>query len=181
MKLIRTMAAGALLAAGLPMAATAQVTANVQVQVQVVGNCTLSALNDADFGSRGPVASSSYTATGSVTLTCNRGAAPLVAVGDGIHVTGGVGGQRRMSDGGGTPVYVNYNIKRPTISGTNYTVCPTFGGGSAFGVAGNRLDASAAFTATGGARTVSLCFETTLDENTPQATYTDTVQVSVTF
>jgi spore coat protein U-like protein len=178
MKLIRTMAAGALLAAGLPMAAMAQVTANVQVQVQVVGNCTLSAPANANFGPQGPVASSNYTATGSVTLTCNRGAAPLVAVGDGLHLTGA---QRRMSSGGGTPLYVNYNIKQPTISGTDYTVCPGFGSGSAFGLSGDRLDASAAFTTTGGGRTVNLCFETTLDQNTPQATYTDTVQVSVTF
>jgi spore coat protein U-like protein len=177
MKLIRTMAAGALLAAGLPMAAMAQVTANVQVQVQVVGNCTLSAPANANFGPQGPVASSNYTATGSVTLTCNRGAAPLVAVDNGGHFSG----TRRMSDGGGTPVYVNYNIKQPTISGTNFTVCPAFGGGSAFGGVGNELDASAAFTATGGGRTVTLCFETTLDQNTPQATYTDTVQVSVAF
>jgi spore coat protein U-like protein len=175
-KAIRFCLAGALLAVGLPLTALAQ--QNVNVQVQVVGNCSLSAPANANFGSQGPLASTNYTTFGAVTLTCNRGAVPLVAVDNGLHVSGA---QRRMSDGGGTPVYVNYNVKQPTISGTDYTVCPAFGGGSAFGTGADRLNGSAAFAASGGPRTVRLCFETTLDENTPVATYTDTVQVSVTF
>jgi spore coat protein U-like protein len=163
----RVLAAGVLLA-GLPMAALAQV--NVSVQVQVVGNCTLTAPSNANFGSQGPLASTNYTATGAVTLTCNRGAVPLVAVNDGNNflVT------RRMREGA-TANYVGYAIKQPTISGVDFT------GGSAFGVGADRLTATAAFSANGGPRTVNLCFETTLNENTPVATYTDTVQVSVTF
>ena len=166
--------AAALLLAGLPMAALSQV--NVSVQVQVVGNCTLTAPANANFGSQGPLASTNYTATGSVTLTCNRGAVPLVAVNDGNNflVT------RRMREGA-TANYVGYAIKQPTISGVDFTVCPAFGGGSAFGAGADRLTATPAFSANGGPRTVNLCFETTLNENTPVATYTDTVQVSVTF
>jgi spore coat protein U-like protein len=175
-KFNRVLAAGVLLA-GLPMAAMAQV--NVNVQVQVVGNCSVSAPAPANFGSQGPLASTNYTANGSVTLTCNRGATPFVAVGDGLHVSGA---QRRMSDGGGTPVYVNYNIQKPTISGTDYITCPGFGAGTDWGSAGGaRLAAAAAFVATGGPRDVYVCFQTTLDQNTPIATYTDTVQVSVTL
>jgi hypothetical protein len=84
-----------------------------------------------------------------------------------------------MSDGTN---FVGYAIKQPTISGANdYTVCPSFGAGSAFGSGADRLNASAAFSASGGPRTVNLCFETTVDQNTPVATYTDIVQVSVTF
>jgi hypothetical protein len=44
-----------------------------------------------------------------------------------------------------------------------------------------RLNASAAFLASGGPRTVTLCFETTVDQNTVVATYTDMVVVSVGF
>ena len=169
--------AAALLLAGLPMAAMAQV--NVNVQVQVVGNCSVSAPSNANFGSQGPLVSTNYTATGSVTLTCNRGATPFVAVDNG----GNFSGTRRMSDGGGPAVFVGYAVKKSTIDGSNnFSVCPAFGGGSAWGsAAAARLDAAAAFVATGGPRTVNLCFETTLDQNTPIATYTDTVQVSVTL
>lgn len=175
-KFNRVFVAGLLLA-GLPMAAKAQV--NVNVQVQVVGNCSVSAPSNANFGSQGPLVLTNYTASGSVTLTCNRGATPFVAVNDGLHVNVA---QRRMSDGGGTPVYVNYNIQKPTISGTDYITCPGFGAGTDWGSAGGaRLDAAAAFVATGGPRTVNVCFQTTLDQNTPIATYTDTVQVSVTL
>ena len=75
--------------------------------------------------------------------------------------------QRRMSDGGGTPVYVNYNIQKPTISGTDYITCPGFGAGTDWGSAGGaRLDAAPAFLLTGGPRTVNVCFQTTLDQNT---------------
>ena len=166
--------AAAVLLAGLPIAALAQ--QNVTVQVTVVGNCTLSAPANANFGSQGPLASTNYTATGSVTLTCNRGAAPVVAVNNGLNFSG----TRRMADAGPTN-FVGYAIKQPTISGVNFTVCPPFGGGSVFGAGGDALTATAAFSANGGPRTVNLCFETTLTENTPVATYNDTVEVSVTF
>jgi spore coat protein U-like protein len=175
-KFIRVLAAGVLLA-GLPMAVLAQV--NMTVQVQVVGNCSVSALSNANFNSQGPLASTNYTANGSVTLTCNRGATPFVSVGNGLDPSGA---QRRMSTGGGTPLYVNYNVQKPTISGTDYTTCPGFGSGTDWGSAGGaRLDAAPAFLATGGPRTVNVCFQTTLDQNTPIATYTDTVQVTVTL
>jgi spore coat protein U-like protein len=172
LKAIRLTFAGALIALGLPLAAQAQV--NVNVQVQVNGTCSVSTPVDANFGAQSPTGVTNLTATGSVTLTCNRNAAPLVAVGNGNNFSG----TRRMSDGTN---FVGYAIKQPTISGTNFTSCPAFGGGIAFGAGADRLNATAAFTASGGPRTVNLCFETTVDLNTPVATYTDTVQVSVGF
>lgn len=171
----RLIAAGALLALGLPLTAQAQVS--VEVRVQVNGTCSLSAPSNANFGAQAPTAATNLRATGSVTLTCNRGALPQVAVDNG----GYFGTTRRMKDAGTN--YVPYMVKLPTASGTNYTVCPAFGGGSDWGsTAGtDTLDASAAFGLSGGPRTVNLCFETTVDQNTPVAIYTDTVQVSVTF
>jgi spore coat protein U-like protein len=172
-KAIRLIAAGAFLAVGIPLTAGAQV--NVNVQVQVVGNCNVSAPVDASFGSQNPLALTNLTTTGSVTLTCNRGALPLVAVGPGNNFSG----TRQMANGTNL---VGYAIKQPTISGTNnYTVCPAYGAGADFGSAGNELAAAAAFSASGGPRTVNLCFQTSVDQNTPVATYTDTVAVSVTF
>jgi spore coat protein U-like protein len=175
-KLHRVVAAAALLAAGIPLGALAQVSQNVQVQVQVQGNCTVMAPSNANFGAQTPLVTTNLTVEGQVTLRCNAGAAPVLAVNDG----GNFSGTRRMSDGGGTPQYVAYAVKQPTISGTDYTVCPAFGGGTAW-TSASTLNASAAFASSGGNRTVRVCFETTVDENTALATYTDTVAVSVTF
>jgi len=165
------------LALGIPLGALAQVSQNVQVQVQVQGNCTVSAPANANFGPQTPLATTNLTAEGQVTLRCNAGAAPVLAVNDGGNflVT------RRMSNGAiPTPTYVAYAVKQPTISGTDYTVCPAFGAGTAW-TSLSTLNASAAFASSGGSRTVRVCFETTVDENTPLATYTDTVAVSVSF
>ena len=175
-KLNRVLAV-ALLTAGIPLGALAQVSQNVQVQVQVQGNCTVNAPSNANFGAQTPLVATNLTTTGQVTLRCNAGAAPVLAVNDGGNFSGGT---RRMSSGGGSPTFVAYAVKQPTISGTDYTVCPAFGAGTAWTTA-STLNASAAFASSGGNRTVRVCFETTVDENTPLATYTDTVAVSVTF
>lgn len=172
-KTFRLMAAGAL-TVGMPIAAWAQV--NVQVQVQVAQACSVSAPVNASFGAPAPTATTNLTASGAVTLTCNRGAAPQVSVGDGSSFSGGT---RRMTDGTN---FVNYSVKKSTINGSDFTDCPNFGLGTDWGSAGvDRLAAAAAFTASGGPRTVNVCFQTTVDENTPVATYTDTVAVSVGF
>lgn len=173
---IRLISAAALLAAGLPLAAMAQTSQNVQVSVQVSGACSLTAPNNANFGNQTPVASTNLTASGSVTLRCNAGAAPVLAVGDG----GNFATTRRMSDGGTPANFVAYSVKQPTLSGSDYTVCPAFGAGTDWSAA-STLNASAAFSSSGGNRTVNVCFQTTVDQNTPIATYTDTVAVSVTF
>ncbi|MBS1135633.1 MAG: hypothetical protein H6R02_2774 [Burkholderiaceae bacterium] len=172
---IRLIAAGALLAVGIPLTAQAQ-SVNVNVQVQVNGTCSVSAPVNADFGAQAPTAVTNLTTTGTVTLTCNRGALPVVAVNNGNNYSG----TRRMAGGGN---FVGYAVKRPTLSGADYTSCPVFGAGSDWGsTAGtNTLDASATFTGSGGPRTVNLCFQTTVDQDTAVATYSDTVSVSVTF
>ena len=166
----------AALALASPLGALAQVSQNVQVQVQVQGNCTVTAPSNANFGAQTPLTTTNLTVEGQVTLRCNAGAVPVLAVNNG----GNFSGTRRMSDGGGVPKYVGYAVKQPTISGTDFTVCPAFGGGTAW-TSASTLNASAAFASSGGNRTVRVCFETTVDENTALATYTDTVAVSVTF
>jgi spore coat protein U-like protein len=165
--------AAAVLLAGIPLGALAQVSQNVQVSVQVNGNCTVTAPSNATFAPQAPLAPTNILAEGQVTLRCNAGAAPVLAVNDG----GNFSGTRRMTDGTN---FVAYAVKQPTISGTNYTVCPAHGAGTAW-TSASTLNASAAFAASGGNRTVRVCFESTVDENTPLATYTDTVAVSVTF
>ena len=168
--------AAAVLLAGIPLGALAQVSQNVQVSVQVNGNCTVTVPSNANFGAQTPLVATNLTTTGQVTLRCNAGAAPILAVNNG----GFFSGTRRMSNGAGTPAFVGYAIKQPTISGTDYTVCPAFGAGTDWD-SSSTLSASAAFAASGGNRTVNVCFQTTVDQNTPVSTFTDTVAVSVTF
>ena len=121
-RLCRLVYAGALLAVGIPLSALAQVSQNVQVSVQVNGNCTVTAPSNASFAAQTPLTTTNIVAQGQVTLRCNAGAAPVLAVNDG----GNFLGTRRMSNGGGTPSFVAYAVKQPTISGTDYTVCPGF-------------------------------------------------------
>ena len=80
------------------------------------------------FGAQTPLVATNLTVEGQVTLRCNAGAAPVLAVNDGANFSG----TRRMSDGGGTPKYVAYAVKQPTISGTDFTTCPAFGAGTAW-------------------------------------------------
>ena len=87
--------AAAVLLAGVPLGALAQVTQNVQVSVQVNGNCTVTAPSNATFAPQAPLVPTTVLAEGQVTLRCNAGAAPVLAVNDG----GNFSGTRRMING----------------------------------------------------------------------------------
>jgi spore coat protein U-like protein len=180
-KIFRLVSAWALLAAGFPMAALAQTaTTDVSVTVTVQGTCTLATAGNASQTVQ-PTTTMNLAASlqGSVTLTCNRGAAPVLSVGDGnsFSVT------RRLSDGAvapATPTFVGYAIKQPTIDGSNFTICPAHGAGTDWNSV-TTLAASPAFTSSGGARTVNVCFQTSVNENTPVGVYSDTVVVTASY
>src|SRR5512137_3162128 len=105
---IRLVSAGALLAAGLPMAAMAQTPVTVSVNVQ--GSCAVSTPTNAAYGNFTPAAASTnLTWTGSVVLRCNKGATPFVAVSYGNNASGT---QRRMANG--TDV-LSYAIQKPSL------------------------------------------------------------------
>jgi spore coat protein U-like protein len=180
MKLIRLIAAGASLAAGLPMAALAQpAPVNVTVSVTVQSACSaLTSTQQANFGTHTPTASTPVTAEGIVTLTCNRGAAPLISVSTGANPT--VGGVRRMLNG--VANLISYDIRQPTLSGGEYTSCAI---GNTLWDGATTLAASSAFAATGGPKQVKLCAYATLDADTlgSQAglVYSDTVSVSISY
>ena len=172
--------AAAVLLAGLPLAALAQpAPVNVTVSVNVQSTCSaLTATQQANFGTHTPTAVTAVTAEGIVTLTCNRGAAPLVSVSTGANPTGG--GVRRMLNGAAN--YISYDIRQPTLAAGEYTSCAI---GNTLWDGGTTLAASSAFSASGGPKQVKLCAYATLDENTlgSQAglLYTDTVSVSISY
>lgn len=178
-KFIRIFAAGMLLA-GLPMAAMAQAgPVNVTVSVNVQSTCSaLTSTQQANFGTHTPTAVTAVTAEGIVTLTCNRGAAPLISVSTGVNPTGG--GVRQMRNG--VANLISYDIRQPALSGGEYTSCAI---GNTLWDGITQLAASSAFSASGGPKQVKLCAYATLDENTlgSQAglLYTDTVSVSISY
>ena len=104
-----------------PMFAASPATADLPISANVVGNCTISTAAVA-FGAYDPVsanASTALDATGSVIVTCTRGAGLSIDLGLGSNASGAV---RRMTDGAATPAFMTYelysNAGRTTVWGT---------------------------------------------------------------
>ena len=146
------------------MAATA--TNTMPVSVNVINSCTVAA-TPMNFGSPTAIGTSNIDRTSTVSLVCTNGANYDVAMDPGLNASGS---QRRMSDGGGTPVYIPYAIYRDTsytaaaewTSATGNTVSGTAGASGLVSLtAYGRIPATAASVGAG--------------------SYLDTVTVTVTF
>ena len=170
MKLLHCFAAaGGLVAASLATPSFAQsvtITATVANQCNI-GNATV------NLGALNLAVQTNNTGT-SLTLNCNRGATVVVAMNNGLNPTGT---QKRLRRGATTD-YLNYNITRPTISGTT-TSCPALPGTE--WNATNTLAATPMFSATGGARNLSLCVSVPAGQyNIGAGAFTDTVTATLT-
>lgn len=168
-------AAGALAAAASlsPLTAHAGTAdVNVNVTATVVATCTITKTSDVAFPTDiDPTATATLLAEGQVRLTCNKGAAPQLTIGNGNNVSVGV---RRMAKGSD---FLSYSLKQPT----NFTTCPTAGAGTDW-IGPTALSATSAFSANGGAQLIAICGQL----STPQlgassGAYTDTVNVLATF
>lgn len=172
---IRLIAAGAVLAAGIPLSAQAQ---TISISATVASQCNLTNASVTFAALNLGVDNTSIGNT--FALTCNRGATPFVSVSDGLNATGG---QKRLrlapSD------YINYNIRIPTISGSGAAAtvaCPTLATGSEWNATTNRLDATNLFTAAGGPRNIPVCVLIPAPSfDLPAGNFTDSVTVSVAF
>lgn len=107
------------IAVATPVFAQSPATANLPVSASVVGNCTITTAAVA-FGNYDPVgvnAATDLDATGSVTVTCTRGAGLSIDLGLGNNASGAA---RRMKDAGTN--YMGYelysNAGRTTVWGT---------------------------------------------------------------
>ena len=168
-KVIRLIAAGALLAVGVPLSAMAQtITINATVNSQCnIGNATV------NFGALTLGAQTDNTAS-SITLTCNRGATVSVALNDGANASVTQKRMRRAA----TTDYINYSITVPTISSVT-TTCPALPGTS--WNATNTLVASPLFSASGGPRDLALCVSVPSGQfDLGAGAYVDTVTATVT-
>lgn len=170
-KRLRLIAAGAVLAAGVPTAVFAQVTTpqttTLTVSATVASVCQLSAPSNISFGSI--QAGTTANASGSVTVTCNKGAT-VAATTTSANVTAGT--QKRMLLG--TTDYLNYQVWQPDLAALGgCAAAKTDWTGS--------LSMTSLFTASGGPRVIPVCASTTPDNSHPAGTYNDTLTVSVSF
>jgi spore coat protein U-like protein len=168
-KVIRLIAAGALLAAGVPLSAMAQtitITATVNSQCNI-GNATVA------FGVLN-LLSGSITNTGqNIVLTCNRNATVVVALNDGLNFSGG----KRMSNGSGD--FINYNISRPNLPlAAAGNTCPALPGTE--WNAANTVAGTPMFAASGGPRDIPLCVSVPTPQFPGAGSFSDTVTATLT-
>jgi spore coat protein U-like protein len=158
--------AAALLAA--PFAApafAATATANLSVTATVTNNCTISTTPVA-FGVYDPVvahASTNLDGTGTVVVTCTKGAVTTVGLGLGSNVTGST---RRLKDAGTN--YLTYELYRDA------------GRVTVWGTAGGALLSPGAAPSKA-ARTFTVYGQIPANQDIPAGTYTDTVVATVNF
>lgn len=168
---LRLIAAGALLAAGLPTGVYAQVTSpqttTLNVSATVASICQLSAPGNIAFGS--VQAGSTANASGSVTVTCNRGAT-VSATTTSLNASGS---QKRMQIGA-TGEFLNYQVWQPDLAALGACAAvQTDWTGS--------LVMTTLWSASGGARVIPVCATTTPTNTNAAGIYNDTLTVSVTF
>jgi len=145
-------------------------TQNVAVTATVINNCTITTTPVA-FGNYDPLAASPDNNSGTVVITCTRGAVTNVTLGDGnnFNVT------RRMNAGAN---FLNYELYQPpsTVPGTACTYASPvrwgLAGAQIFnpGVAPSKL-----------ARTYNVCGQIPAGQDLAAATFADSVVATVNF
>jgi spore coat protein U-like protein len=152
-------------------ASAATATATMTNTVTISNSCSISTLGFTT--TYDPIVANATTnqdVTASVTTTCTIGASPVITLGQGANADTGSTDAiplRRLSSGGGTPVFLNYSL----FSDSGRTV--TWGNTVA--------TAPAAVTATGSATPVTIYARVPSGQSVKAATYIDTVVATVTF
>jgi spore coat protein U-like protein len=168
---LRLIAAGAVLAAGAPTAALAQVTSpqttTLNVSATVASICQLSAPGNIAFGT--VQAGATANASGSVTVTCNKGATVSATT----TSANAAASQKRMRLGATTD-YLDYQVWQPDL--TALAACAAVQTDWTGALAMTSL-----WAASGGPRVIPVCATTTPSNALPAGTYTDTLTVSVSF
>ena len=158
-------AAVALLQGVLPTARAATATANLTVTATVTNNCTISTTPVA-FGSYDPVvanASTDLDSTGTVTVTCTKGAAATVGLDLGSNAAGST---RQLKDG--------------CTNVLAYELFQDAGRSQVWGDAGTDL-LSAGAAPSKAPRSFTVYGRVTAGQDVPAGNYTDTVVATVNF
>jgi spore coat protein U-like protein len=155
----------ALLAALATPAVAATATANLSVSATVTNNCTIST-TAVGFGSYDPVvahASTDLDGTGTVIVTCTKGAVATVGLGLGGNATGST---RRLKDAG--------------TNHLTYELYQDAGHATVWGTAGAGLLSPGAAPSKA-ARTFTVYGRVASNQDIPAGAYTDTVVATVNF
>ncbi|MFC5474002.1 spore coat U domain-containing protein [Paraherbaspirillum soli] len=171
-KSVRNTALTIALAASTSIAFAATATANMTNTVTVSDNCSIGTTGfTTTYDPIVTNAASNQDVTASVTTTCTVGASPVITLGQGANANTGSTDAvplRRLSSGGGTPVYLNYSLF--SDSGRSTTWGNTAG------------TAPSAVTGTGAAAPLTIYARIPSGQTSAKAaTYTDTVVATVTF
>jgi spore coat protein U-like protein len=158
-------AVAALLTGMLPPAAAATATANLTVTATVTNNCTISTTPVA-FGAYDPVvvnASTDLDSTGTVTVTCTKGATATVGLDLGSNASGST---RQLRDGGANVLAYELfqDPGRSTVWGNS--------GGALFSAGAAPSKAPRSFTVYG---------RVPAGQDVPAGNYSDTVVATVNF
>jgi spore coat protein U-like protein len=156
---------GALLVRSHQPAQAATATANLAVSATIANNCTITT-SPVGFPAYDPIVTHASTpddsTTGSVTVTCTKGAAATIGLGLGANVSGS---QMRMANG------TNY---------LNYALYQDSGHATVWGTSGAGLLSPGAAPSKA-ARTFTVYGRIPAAQDLPAGTYTDTVVATVNF
>lgn len=158
---------------GIAWAGTSTLTAKASVNT----NCAI-VVAPVVFGTYDPIAKNAsgavnLNASGSITITCIKGAAPTIGLGLGAHASGNT---RRMASG--TTNFLLYELYRPPTIAPGATC--SFPGTSVWGTTATTLfSPAAALDKT--ARTYNICGSAAAGQDPAIGTYSDAVVATVTF
>jgi spore coat protein U-like protein len=150
-------------------AATA--TTTFTITATVGANCTITA-NTIDFGSYDPIRanrSSALTGTGTVSIACTKGSAPIIGLNAGIHAGAVSGVTRAMSNG---TDMLGYELKQPAAAPGNGGIWTDVGGANPLNPGVSPGKAARSFTIAGSIPAA---------QDVAVGNYTDTVTATVNF
>jgi spore coat protein U-like protein len=129
-KLFIAAAAALLLLADAPARAAGSVNQSFNATASVAAKCVMSSIGDLAFGAYDPVvtnASTGLTGNTSFTLTCTRGASPVISLSvANANFNQNLAGKRSMNNGSvGAGNYLSYDLFVPTGVGDSSTANPT--------------------------------------------------------
>jgi len=165
------------LLAAVPAFAAGAANTNVGVSASIANNCTISnaAVALGPYDPIGTNLSSPLNGSGTVTITCTKGAVTNVSLGLGTHA---IATQRRMSDGAGVASFMDYELYLPPDN-TPGTAC-SFASPTPWGTTGSNLFTPAAAPSKA-ARTYNICGQAAAGQDLPAGSFTDTVAAVVNF
>ena len=177
--------AGLVLAAFAPQSHAATTGGSMSVSLAVAQSCTLQVAQNVNFGTQTPTTTlnlqagvTANTNKGLLTVNCRKQNSPVTITLASASTASSSGGTMSNAGSGGSSTVAynlylpqNPNWNAPDLANCSYT-SPTAWPGA--GLTFNNW-------ATTGAQNIAVCATTSIDQNTEAGTYTDTVNVTVTY